>query len=96
MGSTRRSFTAEYKAAAVDFVLNDGRTIAEVARSIGAHEMTLGKWVKKARDERGEPVPALSEDERAELERLRAENRRLKMEAEFAKKVAAWFAKDQQ
>ena len=96
MGSTRRSFTAEYRAAAVEFVINDGRTIADVARSIGVHEMTLGKWVKKARDERGEPVPALSEDERAELERLRVENRRLKMEAEFAKKVAAWFAKDQQ
>ena len=96
MGSTRRSFTVEYKAAAVDFVLNDGRTIADVARSIGVHEMTLGKWVKKARDERGEPAPVLSVDERAELERLRVENRRLKMEAEFAKKVAAWFAKDQQ
>ena len=43
-----------------------------------------------------EPVRPLNEDERAELERLRSENRRLKMEAEFAKKVAAWFAKDQQ
>ena len=96
MGSTRRSFTPEYKAAAVEFVLNDGRTIADVARSIGVHEMTLGKWVKKERDERGEPPRVLNEDERAELERLRVENRRLKMEAEFAKKVAAWFAKDQQ
>ena len=84
MGSTRRAFTEEYKRSAVEFVLNDGRSIAEVARSIDVHEMTLGKWVKKARDER------------AELERLRLENRRLKMEAEFAKKVAAWFAKDQQ
>lgn len=96
MGSTRRSFTPEYRAAAVGFVLNDGRTIADVARSIGVHEMTLGKWVKKTRDERGDPPRVLTEDERAELERLRAENRRLKMEAEFAKKVAAWFAKDQQ
>lgn len=96
MGSTRRRFTDEYKASAVDFVLNDGRSVAEVARSIGVHEMTLGKWVKKARDERGEPDRPLTSDERAELERLREENRRLKMEAEFAKKVAAWFAKDQQ
>ena len=96
MGSTRRSFTAEYKASAVEFVLNDGRSIAEVARNIGVHEMTLGKWVKKARDERGEAEPPLNENERAELQRLRQENRQLKMEAEFAKKVAAWFAKDQQ
>ena len=78
-------------------MLNDGRTIADVARNIAAlTNMTLGKCVKKARDQRGEPPRVLNEDERAELERLRAENRRLKMEAEFAKKVAAWFAKDQQ
>ena len=36
------------------------------------------------------------EDLRAELERLRAENAELKMQVEFAKKVATWFAKDKQ
>ncbi|WOQ16955.1 transposase [Raineyella sp. W15-4] len=95
MGSTRRRFTDEYKANAVALVINDGRTNADVARSIGVHEMTLGKWVKKARDEGKVPDRELTTDERAELERLREENKRLRMEAEFAKKVAAWFAKDQ-
>lgn len=47
MGSTRRHFTAEYKANAVALVLDDGRSIAEAARNIGVLEMTLGKWVKK-------------------------------------------------
>ena len=47
MGSTRRSFTEEYKDEAVRFVIEGGRSIAEVARNIGVHEMTLGKWVKK-------------------------------------------------
>jgi transposase len=89
MGSTRRSFTPEYKAAAVDLVLDGGRTIADVARSIGVHEMTLGKWVKKAREDGKPPGDApLNEDERAELERLRAELPRVRMELEFAKKVA--------
>jgi len=50
MGSTRRSFTEEYKASAVAFVLDEQRSIAEVARNIDVHEMTLGKWVKRARD----------------------------------------------
>jgi transposase len=94
MGSTRRRFTDEYKARAVDLVINDNRAIAEAARSIGVHEMTLGKWVKKARDEGHLPERPLSEDERAELDRLREQNQRLRMEAEFAKKVATWFAKD--
>ena len=106
MGSTRRSFTAEYKKAAVDFVLVEGRSIKEVAANIGCHEMTLGKWVKKERDAREAAVPPdaeLSEPERAELLRLRDENKdlrlvnaQLEMQVSFAKKVATWFAKDQQ
>ncbi len=37
----------------------------------------------------------LSETERVELERLRKENATLRMERDFAEKVAAWFAKEQ-
>ena len=36
-----------------------------------------------------------SETERAKLERLRKENAVLRMERDFAKKVAAWFTKEQ-
>lgn len=49
--ATGRCFTDEYKARAVSLVINDGRSDAEVARTIGAHEMTLGRWVKKAHEE---------------------------------------------
>ena len=96
MGSTRRHFTDEYKAEAVAFVIEGDRSIAEVARNIGVHEMTLGKWVKKARAARDESVPAdapLTESERMELIRLRAEvkdkdaeNAELRMQVAFAKK----------
>jgi len=93
--ATRRHFTQEYKDQAVSLVLDSGRSIAEVAKSIGVHEMTLGKWVKKARESGRVPDKDLSEPERAELERLRKENATLRMERDFAKKVAAWFAKEQ-
>ncbi len=96
MGSTRRRFTEEYKAQAVGFVIDDGRPVAEVARNIGVHEMTLGKWVKKARESGESPNKPLDASERAELERLRAENAELQMQVEFAKKVATWFAKGKQ
>jgi transposase len=96
MGSTRRRFTDEYKQHAVRLVLDSGDPVAEIARSIGVHEMTLGKWVKKAREDGEESARPLDADERAELERLRKEVARLRMEADFAKKVAAWFAKGQQ
>lgn len=93
--ATRRHFTQEYKDQAVSLVLDSGRSIAEVAKSIGVHEMTLGKWVKKARDNGAVPDRALTENEREELERLRKENAVLRMERDFAKKVATWFAKEQ-
>jgi len=93
--ATRRHFTQEYKDQAVSLVLDSGRTIVDVARSIGVHEMTLGKWVKNARDNGRVQDKELSETERAELERLRKENATLRMERDFAKKVAAWFAKEQ-
>jgi transposase len=96
MGSTRRGYTDEYKAHAVAFVINDGRPIVEVARNIGVHEITLGKWVKKARESSDSASTPLEDSERAELERLRAENAELRMQVEFAKKVATWFAKDKQ
>jgi transposase len=106
MGSTRRSFTEEYKEEAVKFVIDGGRSIAEVARNIGVHEMTLGKWVKRAREAQRAATPAdapLTESERMELIRLRveakdrdAENAELRMQVEFAKKVATWFAKGKQ
>ena len=78
MGSTRRSYTPEYKAHSVAFLLDGGHPVAEVARNIGVHEMTLSKWVRVARDaaEPGKsPDAPLGESERAELVRLRAESR---------------------
>ena len=106
MGSTRRSFTEEYKEEAVRFVIEGDRSIAEVARNIGVHEMTLGKWVKKTRDAQAAATPAdapLTETERMELIRLRASDKvkdatmsELRMQVEFAKKVATWFAKEKQ
>ena len=86
--------------------MDEGRSIKEVAANIGAHEMTVGKWVKKEREARAAAVGVdapLSESERVELLRLRdeiktlkSERAQLEMQVSFAKKVATWFAKDQQ
>lgn len=104
MGATRRAFTPEYRSQAVGFVLDDDRSIAEVARNIGCHEYTLGKWVKKEREarDRADAERPVGESERVELIRLRAEKKddtariaQLEMQVAFAKKVAAWFANEQ-
>lgn len=94
MGTTRRKYTPEYKAEAVELVINSGRPIAEIARDLGINEGTLGNWVNMAK-KRGEfKEKPLDIDERAQLKELRDEVRRLKMEREVLKKAAAWFAKE--
>ncbi len=85
--ATRRHFTQEYRDQAVSLHLDSGRSIAEVARSIGVHEMTLGKWVKRARESGRAPDRDLSETERGELERLRKDIAVLRMERDFANYV---------
>lgn len=89
----RRSFTAEFKRDAVAMVLEQGRTIADVSRSLGIVESNLGNWVKQARIDRGER-DGLTTEERAELVRLRRENAQLRMERELLKRATAFWVKE--
>lgn len=95
MGSQRKSYTPAYKKEAAHLVIDTGRTIAEVAREIGIGEQLLGRWVAKERAEMDDPPEAIDADERAELERLRREVAELRMDREFLKKAAAFFAAEQ-
>jgi transposase len=54
----------------------------------------LRNWLKQERAERGERRGGLSGDEREELQRLRDENARLRMEREILSKAAVFFAKE--
>jgi transposase len=96
MGSTRRKFTPEYKAEAVQFVITSGRSIADTARSLGIVEGTLGNWVNRARENGEAKEPELDVSERAELQRLRKEMQTVKMERDFLRKAAAFFASQNQ
>jgi transposase len=91
----RRKFTAEFKAGAVRLVLDEGKTVAEVARDLDLTDSALRKWVERAQTDRGKGKSgALTTAEREELARLRKENRRLLMERDILKKAAAFFAKE--
>ena len=90
---TRRSFTVEFKRDAVAMVLEQERTIADVARSLGIVESNLGNLVKQARIDRGER-DGLTTEERAELTRLRRENAQLRMERELLKRATAFWVKE--
>ena len=96
MPEQRRKFSPQFKAEAVQRVIETGKPIAEVARDLGVVAQTLDNWVTAWRDANPAPVQALSPVERARVTELEEENRRLRMENEFLKKAAAFFARTPQ
>jgi transposase-like protein len=93
MTERRRKFSPQFRAEAVQMVIETGKPIAEVARDLGIHDGTLGNWVNAWRRENPEPQKSLTPVERARVKELEDENRRLRMENEFLKKAAAFFAR---
>ena len=94
---TDRKYTAEFRDLAVKQVVEGGRSMPAVARSLEMSSKTLANWVYRARKGQAlvkrEPAQPTSELQ-AELSRLRQENARLKVEKEILKKAAAYFAKE--
>jgi transposase len=92
----QRAFTDEFRADVVRLCQAGGEGIPEVARRLDLTESTVRLWVKKAESEGldGGDSAALTTSEKEELQRLRRENKTLKMEREILKKAAAFFAKE--
>jgi len=69
-------------------VLDDGQTISGVARDLDLTANSLRLWVDRARADRTQGKTGLTTAEREELQRLRKENRQLRMDREILKKAA--------
>ena len=91
----RRSFSEEFKRDAVSLVTDQGYSLAEAARSLGLHPNLIRNWKQKFMSESNDQA-VLSEDEKAELKRLREEVRKLRMERDILKKATAFFAEESQ
>ena len=94
MARIRRTYTRDFKLAAVKLITVQGYSVAEAARSLGVGEALLRNWKQKleAEGDRAFPghgrLPPLEE----EVRRLRAENKRLQAERDILKKATAFFA----
>ena len=94
MARKYRKFSPEFKDEAVKLVIDGSRPIAQVARELGINEGTLGNWVNQYRCDHAGDEPPLAVSERARLREAERELRELRMENEFLKKAAAYFARD--
>lgn len=89
----RKPYPPEFRREAVELVRSSGQSMRAVARDLDVSYESLRLWVKQAEIDAGERE-GLSTDERAELRRLRRENRLLRSEREILKKATAFFARE--
>ena len=87
-----RSYTQEFRQEAVALVTEQGYSVAKAAASLGITDKLLYSW--KAKFEAQRSGASLNADERAELKRLRKENKDLRMEKDILKKASALLLKE--
>jgi transposase len=93
---TRRQFSREFKLEAVRLVKERGVSVAQAARELDVHENVLRKWMREQASDPQQAFPGkgVMKPEQAEIERLKREVAKLKMERDILKKAAAYFAKE--
>ena len=89
---TYKQYSKEFKEEAVALVREQGYSVPEAAKSLGIASNMLYRW--KEQIESQLEGKSLSKDEREELNRLRKENKNLRMEKEILKKASAFFPRE--
>jgi len=93
MPQGRRPYPLEFRQRIVELV-RVGRSPTELAREFEPTAESINAWVRQADRDEGRREDGLTTQERAELRRLRRENRQLKLEREILAKATAWFARE--
>jgi transposase len=93
MPKTRRPYAPEFRRQMVELV-RAGRLPEELAREFEPTGQSIRNWVAQAARDGGCGDGGLTTAEREELNRLRRENRQLRLEREILSKAAAWFARE--
>lgn len=83
----------EFRRRAVELARSGDKPVAEIARDLGISESGLRRWMAQSDVDDGK-ADGVTRDERAELVRLRRENRVQAMEIEILKRASAYFARE--
>lgn len=89
---TRKRYTDEFKAEAVKLVVEEGYSISQAARNLDINTNMLTRWKHELTGNATRRKQAA--DDKEEIQLLREEVRRLKLESEILKKAAAFFANE--
>jgi transposase-like protein len=89
----RGRYPKEFRRDAAALVIDQHRSIADVARELDVVEQTLGNWVRQERIDRGEREGTTTEV-REENTRLHREVKRLTQERDLLKRAVAFWVKE--
>ena len=93
MPKSHAPYPQEYRQQILELA-RTGRSAEELAKEFEPTAQCIRNWIKQDERERGKRQDGLTNEERAELVRLRRENKQLKLEREILAKAAAWFARE--
>ena len=93
MPEIRRKYDREFREGAVTIVRETGRPIVEVARELGIGAGTLGNWVHKDRQARGDE-PDRAKVDAAYVRRLERELAEVRMERDVLRRSVVLWVKE--
>lgn len=88
-----RRYSEQFKRDAVRLVIEEGYSRKKAGQAVGVHSKTIEDWIRRFGDVSPDQIKFASQQD--ELNHLRQENRRLRMEREVLKKAAIYFAQDE-
>src|ERR1035441_8263742 len=89
----RGRYPKEFRRDVCALVLDQKRSVTDVAKELDLVEQTIYTWVRQEKIDRGERE-GLTSEEREELARLRREVKRLSIERELLKRAVAFWVKE--
>ena len=93
MPKTHQAYPPEFRQQILELV-RAGRSPDELAQEFEPTAQTIRNWIKQAERDQCQRQDGLTSEEKAELARLRKENKQLRLEREILSKAAAWFARE--
>lgn len=91
----RKTYTDEFRRAAVDLIAAEGITVAAAARRLGVNPEVLRKWKRRHGPAAPAATPGIAApDLAAENRRLREQVRQLTADRDILKKAATFFARE--